>query len=408
MPHPEAAHPASISARRAVVISPNSRMVEELEPILLQHLANIQVSHLRTYPSPRDLAGALAGGAAHLVFLDVISDRDQSLQLLGEISRLGSAIQVIALIGGNEPDLILRCLRAGAIDFLLQPFTGDQVESAMAKLARLQPTPESAGREPAKIFAVMPAKGACGATTIACNLAFQWKRLGSQKVLLADLDPLAGTTSFLLKIKSVYSFLDTLNHAHELDADLWNGMVTNVNGVDVLLAPELMVEGTQDLRDPSPVLEYARHAYDVVVVDTGGVYGEWNLNTARVANELLLVTTNELPALQAAQRALSYLDTNRIGRWKIRLLVNRYHRDVGLSREVIGTALHTEVFDILPSDYESVQKALMEGKPAPSSTAIGKAIAQLADRLGGRREQAKKSGALAGLLGLFNRTSKST
>ncbi len=56
----------------------------------------------------------------------------------------------------------------------------------------------------------------------------------------------------------------------------------------------------------------------------------------------------------------------------MRLIVNRYHRDVGLSREVIGTALHTEVFDSLPSDYESVQKSLMEGKPIPSTTAFGK------------------------------------
>ncbi len=404
MPNPDAAQSAS---RRAVVISPDSKMVQELEPVLRQHLSGIPVSHLRTYPSPRDLAGALGGAASQLVFLDVISDHEQSLQLLTEIVRLGGSTQVIALIGGNEPDLILRCLRAGAIDFLLQPFTGDQVEAAMAKLARLQPSPEHHGKEPAKIFAVMPAKGACGATTIACNLAFQWKRHGNQKVLLADLDPLAGTTSFLLKIKSTYSFLDALNHAHELDADLWNGMVTNVNGVDVLLAPELMVEGTQDLRDPSPVLEYARHAYDLVVVDTGSVYGDWNLNTARLANELLLVTTNELPALQAAQRALSYLDTNRIGRWKIRLIVNRYHRDVGLSRDVIGTALHTEVFDILPSDYEAVQKALMEGKPAPSNTTIGKAIMQLADRLGGQKEQAKKTTSLGGLLSLFGKTKSS-
>jgi Flp pilus assembly CpaE family ATPase len=86
----------------------------------------------------------------------------------------------------------------------------------------------------------------------------------------------------------------------------------------------------------------------VVVLDTNSVYGEWNLNQARLANELLLITTNELPALQAAQRALSYLDTHRIGRWKIRLIVNRYHRDVGLSRDVIGTALHNEVFEIFP------------------------------------------------------------
>lgn len=399
------ADPASSIVRRVAVITPNLKIAEELELLLKQRLTGAAVTHLRSYPSPRDAVASLAG--AQLVFLDVSSDHAQALQLLPEMARMGGATQTVALLSGNDPDVILRCLRAGASDFLIQPFTLDQLDAAMAKMARLHLSTDG-GREPAKIFAVMPAKGACGATTIACNLAYQMKRLGFSKVLLADLDPLAGTTSFLLKIKSVYSFLDALNHAPELDADLWGGMVTNVNGVDVLLAPELMVEGSQDLRDPTPVLEYARHSYDAIVVDTGSVYGEWNLNTARAASDLLLITTNELPALQAAQRALSYLDTNRIGRWKIRLLVNRYHRDVGLSREVIGTALHTEVFDILPSDYEAVQKALMEGKPAPASTAFGKAMIQLSDRLGGRREQTKKTTSLGGLLGLFSKTSKST
>jgi Flp pilus assembly CpaE family ATPase len=183
-------------------------------------------------------------------------------------------------------------------------------------------------------------------------------------------------------------------------------MVTDVNGVDVLLAPELMIEGAQDLRDPSPILEYARRAYDVIVLDAGGVYGDWNLNLARLSSEILLIATNELPALQAAQRALSYLDTNRIGRWKIRLIVNRYHRDVGLSREVIGTALHSEVFEVLPSDYEAVQKSLLEGKPIASGSTLGKGIVQLADRLGGRVETAKKGSSLGGLLGLFSKTSK--
>ncbi len=143
------------------------------------------------------------------------------------------------MLAGNDPDLMLRCLRTGATDFLIQPFTAEQLEAASGKLARLQPAAESGRKEPAKIFAVMPAKGACGATTVACNLAFQWKRLGAKRILLADLDPLAGTMSFLLKIKSVYSFVDVLNHAHELDSRSDGiAMVTPVGGVDVPALPE--------------------------------------------------------------------------------------------------------------------------------------------------------------------------
>jgi len=381
-------------------------MVEELDPLIQAHVKAVSFSRLKSYPTPPDLPGAIGGGAPHLVFLDVFSDRDQAVVLIEEMVKLGPQVQVIALLGGNDPDLVLRCLRAGAVDFLIQPFSGEQIESALSKLARIQSTTDNAGKEAAKIFVVMAAKGACGATTVACNLAFQYKRLGFKRVLLADLDPLTGNISFLLKIKSIYSFLDAIQRAHELDMDLWNAMVTEVNGIDVLLAPELLLEGAQDLRDPSPILEYARHIYDVIVIDTNSVYGEWNLTAARMASELLLVTTNELPALQAAQRALSYLDTNRIGRWKIRLVVNRYLRDVGLNREVIGTALHIDVFETVPSDYDAVQKALLDGKPIPSNTSFGKSVALLADRLGGRAEKTNKSSSLGGLLGLFSRTSK--
>lgn len=396
------------ASRRALVISPNALLAEELEPLLAARTELGRMARLPVYLSDVELV-KVSGEGVHTIFLDMSSDQDAAMTMLQESARLGSGMRVVSLLAENDPDLILRCLRAGAAEFLVHPFTADQVEAAFGKLARLQSASDGAAVEPAKILAVMPAKGACGATTIASNLALQWKKVTGKRVLLADLDPQTGNLSFLLKIKSTFSFLDTLHRAHELDHDLWKAMVTQVDGIDVLLAPDLMPEGTAGLRDPSPILDYARHIYDAVILDTNGVYGEWNLNAARQATEILLVTTNELPALQAAQRALSYLDANRIGRWKIRLVVNRYLLDVGLSREVIGTALHTEVFDALPSDYDAVQKALIEGRSIPSNSVFGKALGQLVLRLGGKPDAGKpaaapkKSGSLSGLFGLFSK-----
>ena len=122
---------APSASRRAVVISPNGRMAEELETLLQSRMAGSPTSHIRTYPSPRDLSGALGGGTAHLVFLDVNSDREQAIPLLAEIVRLGPSVQVIALLTGNDPDFILRCLRAGAADFLMHPFTADQIDAVL-------------------------------------------------------------------------------------------------------------------------------------------------------------------------------------------------------------------------------------------------------------------------------------
>ncbi len=276
------------------------------------------------------------------------------------------------------------------------------MEATLQKIARLKP---GLAAKSGKVYCIMPAKGGCGASTIASNLAYQMKR-GDKRILLADLDPLAGTLSFLLKIKSNYSFMDALARSQDIDADLWRSIVTSRNGVDVLLSPEVMMEGMSDLKDASSIIEYARGTYDLVVLDTGGVYGDWNLSQAQLADEILMVTTNELTSLQAVQRALGYLDANNVGRYKLRLIVNRYDRHTGLSKDVIGTALHTDIFHILPPDYEAIQKSLMEGKPMGPATSFGKSVISLVDRLAGSAEAPnKKNSSLSGLLSLFSRTS---
>ncbi len=404
---PEA--PRTTNRWRAAFIGPGMRLLEELEP-LMRSYSSAPVASLREYPKPDILEQFLLSKSPTLCFVDMMSDRERGFAQIAEIQTLNSELSVIALFAGNDPELILRCLRQGAADFLIQPFGDEQLSTALGKLARLLNLDDGVQPTFAKIVCFMPAKGACGASTLASSFAFQYKRLGAKRILLADMDPLTGTLSFLLKVKSSYSFMDVLNRgsgSRDLDDDLWRSMVTTSKGVDVLLAPEMLVEGVNEVRDASPILEFARSRYDIIVVDMGLAYGEWALSMARMANDLILVTTNELPALQAAQRVLGYLENNRIGRWKIKLLVNRYHRDVGLNRDVIGTALHTEVFHIVPSDYEAVQRALMEGKPIPANSAFGKAVAQLADRIGGREEAAKKPSSLGGLLSLFSRTSNS-
>lgn len=358
-------------------------------------------------PIPQDfqeIAAALREAKPNLCFVDFAKESERQLSLLPELLKLDPRLVIIALLSASDPSLVLRCLRQGASDFILSPYDAELVDATMKKVSKLLPGDKVLKRA-ASVYCVMPAKGACGATTVACNLAHQLKRHGSKRILLADLDPLTGTLSFVLKIKSQYSFMDVLQRSSDIDADLWNAMVTNHYGVDVLLSPETAIEGADELTDASSILEYARYNYDVIVLDAESVYGPWNLALATLSDEVLLITTNELSALQAVQRALTYLENNGVGRWKIRVIVNRYQRDVGLGEEVIGTALNTDVYHVLPSDYESVQKALMEGKSIPPSSSLGKSLAKLADRMGGREESARKSPSFAGLLSLFSRTS---
>jgi len=383
-------------------LGPNTKISKDLGPLLSHRLTSLKKEEFHGYPLRHQLADLMRPDV-DVCFLDASSETETALALIPELQRFHPKLPIVAILGGNSTDLVLRCLRAGASDFLLQPFTEDQVDAAVQKIHRLQPGRQNVSR--GKVFCVMPAKGGCGASTIACNLAYQWKRLGSKEVLLADLDPLAGTLSFLLKIKSNFSFMDALQRSGDIDGDLWKAMVVNRQGVDVLLAPENMVDGMAELSDTSSIIDYSRAAYDSVILDANGVYGDWNLTQAANCDELILVTTNELTSLQAVQRALTYLEMHGVGRFKVKLVVNRYDKHVGLGRDVIATALHSDIYYFLPSDYEGLQRSLMEGKQIPASSNLGKAMSGLADRLAGREETAKKSSSLASLKSLFSRTS---
>ncbi len=284
----------------------------------------------------------------------------------------------------------------------MQPFGSNQVRAVLPKLTKAALERKDA----AKVYCVMPAKGACGASTIACNIAFQWKRLGSKRVLLADMDPLTGTLSFLLKLKSAYSFIDVLHRAGTLDTDLWKAMVIPCGGVEVLLAPELLAQGINEMQDASPILDFARRNYETVILDAGSAYGEWNLSQARASDEVLLVTTNELPALHGAQRSLSYLEANQIPKWKIRVIINRYDKKVGLDKAVIASALHVDVVHTIPSDFDIVQKALLHGKPIPPNSAMGRELTVLGDRLADREKPSPaRTAPFGGFLSLFSRIS---
>ena len=365
-------------------------MLGETLPLISQNLPLTPVVEMTHYPEHAALQELMKVKPPTLCFLDMASNQDAAFHVLQRMATLAPNIPVVVILNANKPDLILRCLRAGAAEFLLQPLSTEQLHPVLERLSQLSTSSDGAGGSGAKVLCVMPVKGACGASTVATNLAFQWKRTGSKRVLLADLDPATGTQSFLLKLKSNYSFIDALSRAGTLDSDLWRGMITPVGGIDVLLSPENPMDSTQELPDPASVIDFCRQAYENVTIDSGGPYGPWSLSLANLCDELLLVSTNELPALRATQRVLQMFDRLKIERSKIRLLVNRYNAEVGLNQEAIETALHTDVFHVIPNDYDAVQKALVEGKAVAANSTFGKSLVALGDKIAGKKKPEAK------------------
>jgi pilus assembly protein CpaE len=397
-------HTSRPNGLRAVVVSADRTVSGELTPLIAQKLPLVPVTQINSPPGRVSAGEVLNPPGVAICFVDVCSDSERALALVTDLAMLSPNLAIVALLPGDDSEPILRSLRQGASEFMIRPFTADQMQAIAEKLAKQNPELYPGRDGLGKVYAVIPAKGGCGATTIACSLASHHKRLGAKKALLADLDPLTGTVAFLLKLKSSYSFVDALAHASTLDADLWNVMICRHQGVDVLLSPENPADGMQEARDATIIVEYGRRLYDAVIADTSGPFTDFSLSVSRLADAVVIATTNELPALQAAQRAISHLESHGVSRSKIRLVLNRYSREIGLSEDAVQTALKIDVFHVIPSDYEAVQRSLMEGKPLAANSSIGKSLVALAENLGGKDDHPARASSLGGLFSLFSRS----
>ena len=91
------------------------------------------------YPTRHQLADVLTAHQPSLCFLEISEPPERSLELITELLRVDPKLPIVGVLSGNDPELVLRCLRQGASDFLIQPFTIDQVDAALQKMARLHP-----------------------------------------------------------------------------------------------------------------------------------------------------------------------------------------------------------------------------------------------------------------------------
>ena len=150
-------HPRSNGSWKALFVSPNNQLTLEMLPLVSHHPALSPASQLRSYPTPHELRENIAAHGANLCFLDISTEPERALKCLSDLLEIDRSLPVVALLNGNDSNLILRCLRQGATEFLAQPFTQDQLSAAMAKIARLNP---GAAAKKARVFMVVPAKGA--------------------------------------------------------------------------------------------------------------------------------------------------------------------------------------------------------------------------------------------------------
>jgi len=344
------------------------------------------------YPRMGAAAALAAQSGANICFLDVATNSEHAQILIGE---LAPSMPVVALHVRNDADLILRCLRRGASEYLSEN-GAEALRGVFERLARGR-TPVA--HQPAgTIWCVLPGKPGSGASTLAVHLAVQARAAGGP-VLLVDTDPLCASAAFQLKLKAEFHLGDVVRDWKRMDRDLWSRLTLNACGIDVLAAPEDPAIRCELSRDQAAgLVSFWRERYQTVVVDLADVLAAIDSGFAALADTVMVVTTNELAALQTTRRALACLDRAITGKGRLRLILNRYTPVTGLKREDVPKALGVEPFAALSNDYETIQSALLEGHPSPAGSHFGESVRALCAQLQDKPTPAKRSPSWLGSL----------
>ncbi|MDR3719060.1 MAG: response regulator [Bryobacteraceae bacterium] len=318
------------------------------------------------------------------ILLDVSTEFEDLPEFIRQIKACPSHPEVIAVSNSSTPDEILRAIRAGAREFIYPPCVPSLPE-ALEKLAGERQKTAETVRPGGTNIGVVSAKGGLGATTLTCHAATEIQRRTGQDTLIIDMDLSAGLVRSFIKTSSRYSILDACSNVHRLDKSFWRALVTNGNtGLEVLGAPiESEVKEIPSAAQLRHVLRFVRTQYEWILVDLGRGRSPMLSGALDELDELLVVTTMEVPALLQVKQLLQYLRERRFGQNRIKLVLNRVVRRPELSIPDLEKLLGMSVFAIIGNDYKSLYEASSEGRLLMPDTQLCKQIGNMMARLAG-------------------------
>jgi pilus assembly protein CpaE len=294
------------------------------------------------------------------------------------------AIQVIILSVQSDQNYMRRAMLAGARDFLTKPPMGDELISAIrragdmaqaekSKAARAQAAPIAGLGTPVagyagprgKIIVVYSPKGGTGCTTLAVNLALALNSPDS-RVTLVDGNLQFGDVAVFVNEQGKNTVLDLAPRAGELDAEIVEEVMVkhSASGLHILAAPNRPEYADKVSSGQfSQMLEFLTQLYAYVVVDTASLLNDLTLATIDVSDLIVLITTQDIPAIKNSRLFLDLLQNLGVKRDRVMFIMNRFDRKVNITPERVADNLKQEVALVIPTDEATAVKAVNRGVP---------------------------------------------
>jgi pilus assembly protein CpaE len=353
------------------------------------------IAKLLSFEPDMELVGAAAGGAEALdvatqvqpdvVLMDVNMPGMDGIETSERLARTAPEAAIVMMSVQNEADYLRRAMLAGAREFLVKPFTSDELFGSVRQVATRQREnrlhripvgpgtgPDGAGRQERRghVVAVFAPKGGVGRSTLAANLAVASATNLHRSVALVDANFQFGDLGLLLNVNpnNTASIADALaelaeGHADAVDAALIN----HQSGVKVLLpppSPEMAELITAD--HMRRILSRLRQRNDLVVIDTSSQLNDPTLTILDAADVVLTVLTYDLASIKNTRVFLGVAERLGYSDEKVKVVLNKADSTNGITLVDLEGSIGRKVDFTIGSDARAAIHAMNHGVPFAS------------------------------------------
>jgi pilus assembly protein CpaE len=299
----------------------------------------------------------------------------------------------LIVLGSTSDTTVMRlAMQAGARDLLPLPMVEADLVAALQRIERDHRA--GGARAEGSVLAFMNAKGGCGATLLACNVAHALVTVSQRKVSLIDLDLQFGTIPLYFDLFPKRGMLQALENVAGMDAMAFSGyMVQHASGLKILghAAEDPLPTQNVSAQHINQLINLAVSHSDHVVVDLPRRIDPVTASVMERAQYLVLIVQQSVATLRDANSLLTCLRRDLgIAKERIVVVVNRYEKNSDITVEDIRTTLGCGELALVPNEFATVASCIDTGTPLlvqARNAAVTRAVVTLHSRLGGNKAE---------------------
>jgi len=365
----------------SVVIADDFAETRETIRKLLQFENDIEV--IGTASSGNEIIHVAHEVKPDVILMDINMPGVDGITATEKIRKNDPFVQIVILSVQSDTNYMRKAMLAGARDYLSKPPAVDELLDAVRRAGEMAhierhkisaPVIASnatsvpgnlASVSPGKIVCVYSSKGGVGTTMTAVNLAIGLKK-EDNSVVLVDGNLQFGDVAVFLNEQVRNTIADLAPRSGELDQDILEEvLVTHESSEIKILAAPPSVEYSESISSQQfvEVISFLKRFFSYVVVDTSSFLSDVVLSTMDISDIILLMTTQDIPALKNARMFLDIARTLGINSKRILLVLNRYDKRIGISPQKISENFKKEIITVIPDEERTVIPSINRGAP---------------------------------------------